>query len=358
MEDYSTVSPRIDLRLCRHHGFQVGLQRYKFTLRETKNLKRCQVTEDNPIFFDTEILERNNSICGNEVEIEKIQPEKEIQISSINQESNQIDQIPSDIKKLFKNFQNYLGSPDGAKRETLSAKQSSSEVERICISLSSPSLINLCSPLYVRDFFFDRVCVAKKYKAETIKHYIRSLSDFHNFILTEETELGIPFENLIKGQSKCAKWLRSYNKAATERFLERSMEDSEMLLTPDQVDVYRDSHVTRSSILHFASFQNRNSSSIFTPKIYCSMRDYLFVELALTNACRPGSIVNMLISEYEKVKFEEDGAAVIYVKNHKTASTHGHVGVFFKPIIYQYLCIYINSVRPKVLQVLDSPYIF
>ena len=144
MEDYSTVSPRIDLRLCRHHGFQVDLQRYKFTLRETKNLKRCQVTEDNPIFFDTEILERNNSICGNEVEIEKIQPEKEIQISSINQESNQIDQIPSDIKKLFKNFQNYLGLPDGAKRETLSAKQSSSEVERICISSSSPSLINLC----------------------------------------------------------------------------------------------------------------------------------------------------------------------------------------------------------------------
>ena len=88
------------------------------------------------------------------------------------------------------------------------------------------------------------------------------------------------------------------------------------------------------------------------------MRDYLFVELALTNACRPGSIVNMLISKYEKIKFEEDGAAVIYVKKHKTASTHGHVGVFFKPIIYQYLCIYINSVRPKVLQVLDSPYIF
>ena len=144
MEDYSTVSPRIDLRLRRHHGFQVGLQRYKFALWETKNLKRCQVTEDNPISFDTEILERNNSICGNEVEIEKIQPENEIQISSINQESNQIDQVPSDIKKLFKKFQNYLGSPDGAKRETLSAKQSSSEVERICISLSSPSLINLC----------------------------------------------------------------------------------------------------------------------------------------------------------------------------------------------------------------------
>ena len=43
-----------------------------------------------------------------------------------------------------------------------------------------------------------------------------------------------------------------------ERFLERSMEDSEMLLTPDQVDMYRDNHVARSSMLHFASFQKRN----------------------------------------------------------------------------------------------------
>ena len=88
------------------------------------------------------------------------------------------------------------------------------------------------------------------------------------------------------------------------------------------------------------------------------MRDYLFVELALTNAYRPGSIVNMLMSEYEKLKFEEDGTAVINVKKHKTASTHDHIGVFFKPIVYQYLCIYINSVRPKVLQGVDSSYVF
>ena len=168
----------------------------------------------------------------------------------------------------------------------------------------------------------------------------------------------VVLSGLIKGRSRCAKWPRSYNKGAKERSLERSLEDSEMLLTPDQVDVSRDSHVARNSILHFASFQNRNSSTILTPKIYCSMRDYLFVELALTKARRPGSVVNMLMSEYEKVKFEEDGTAVIYFKKHKTASTHGHVGVFFKPIVYQYLCIYIHSVRPKVLQGVNSSYVF
>ena len=78
-------------------------------LWETKNLKKYQVTEKNPISFNTEILEINNSICGNEAEIEKIQPEKEIKISSINHESNQTNQVPSDIKKMFKKFRNYSG---------------------------------------------------------------------------------------------------------------------------------------------------------------------------------------------------------------------------------------------------------
>ena len=41
MEDCCTVSPRIDFHLRRHHGFQVGCQRYKFAFWETKNLKRC-----------------------------------------------------------------------------------------------------------------------------------------------------------------------------------------------------------------------------------------------------------------------------------------------------------------------------
>ena len=83
MEVSDTVCPRLDLHLRRHRGFQVGSQRCKIVLWETKNLKRCQVTEDNPISFANEILERNSSICGNEVEIEKIQPEKEIKIRII-----------------------------------------------------------------------------------------------------------------------------------------------------------------------------------------------------------------------------------------------------------------------------------
>ena len=83
--------------------------------------------------------------------------------------------------------------------------------------------------------------------------------------------------------------------------IDSESEDSEMLLTPDQVDVYRDNHLARSSILHLTSFQNRNSSVILKPKEHCSMRDYLFVELALTNACRPGSIVNMLMSDMKKL---------------------------------------------------------
>ena len=63
------------------------------------------------------------------------------------------------------------------------------------------------------------------------------------------------------------------------------------------------------------------------------MRDYLFVEISLTNANRSRVIVNMLLSEYEKAVIEDDGTAVIAVKKHKTSSTHGHVHMCFKPRI-------------------------
>ena len=98
--------------------------------------------------------------------------------SNINQEPNQIKQLPPGIKKIIKQLQNYLGSTNGGKREALPAKPPISKVGRICISLSSSSLTNLCSPLLVRECFLNRV-FKKMYKAKIITHYhIRSLTDF------------------------------------------------------------------------------------------------------------------------------------------------------------------------------------
>ena len=71
--------------------------------------------------------------------------------SNINQESNQIKQLPPDIKKIIKQLQNYLESTNGVKREALPAKPPISKVGQICISLSSSSLTNLCSSLFVRE---------------------------------------------------------------------------------------------------------------------------------------------------------------------------------------------------------------
>ena len=70
------------------------------------------------------------------------------------------------------------------------------------------------------------------------------------------------------------------------------------------------------------------------------MRDYLFVELTLTNACRPGSIANMLMSEYEIGKFEEGCSALIYVKKHKIARTHEDMLEYFSNPLFVSICVY------------------
>ena len=74
-------------------------------------------------------------------------------------------------------YQKYLELPE---------KQSASEVFRIYQSLPIATTAKLCVPLYVCKHFIDTVTVEKKYKADTIKHYIQALSDCFGFLLTEE----------------------------------------------------------------------------------------------------------------------------------------------------------------------------
>ena len=99
-------------------------------------------------------------------------------------------------------YQKYLESLDGGRRELQSEKQSASEVFRIYQSLPNATTAKLCVPLYVCKHFIDTDTVEKKYKADTIKHYIQALSDFFGFLLTEEIEVpGVSSDALIRGRA-------------------------------------------------------------------------------------------------------------------------------------------------------------
>ena len=78
------------------------------------------------------------------------------------------------------------------------------------------------------------------------------------------------------------------------------------------------------------------------------MRDYLFVEIVLSNANRSGALANVMVEEFEKATVEDDGITVIAVKKHKTSATYGHTGICLKPMIFGYLKVFVGKVRPKL----------
>ena len=111
--------------------------------------------------------------------------------SNINPRSDQIKQVPPDIKEMWSS----------------QLCQPTPKTEWIWISLLSPSLTNFAHLNMLGNVVSIEIC-QKKYKAKTRLH-IGSSTEFYTFILTEneEIEAGFPFESFIKGRSKCAKLL-------------------------------------------------------------------------------------------------------------------------------------------------------
>ena len=125
------------------------------------------------------------------------------------------------------------------------------------------------------------------------------------------------------------------------------MEDYESLLTPEQVSVYRCNDVVRKSTNFFCQI-NEDREFQLTSLSYCYMRDHLFVEIVLSNASRSGPLANMMVEEFKKATVEDDGITVIAVKKHKTSATYGHTRICLKPMIFGYLKVFVEKVRPKL----------
>ena len=359
-------SKRIDLHLRRAHKLKPGENRYKYALFEAKFKKYNSATE---------IINNNNNEDSNEEEASNLQEEPQLfstldveksavedensskefsaSFATLNDEIRESDSQITEIDSLCKRYIQYLVSVDGGLREANSAKQSACEVLRIAKCIPHCTLKRLCNPMDLRKHFLDKHCLEKKYKADTIKHFLRSLGDFYNFLITEEvgTDEDIPNEDIpnqyIKMKSKCVYWSKGYNKASKERLWERSMEDYESLLTPEQVSVYRCSDVVRKSTNFFCQI-NEDREFQLTSQSYCYMRDHLFVEIVLSNASRSGALANMMVEEFKKATVEDDGITVIAVKKHKTSATYGHTRICLKPMIFGYLKVFVEKVRPKL----------
>ena len=151
-------------------------------------------------------------------------------------------------------------------------------------------------------------------------------------------------------------WSSSYNDDVKERDNQRSEEELDVLITPEQVSTFENSGDARKAIKLFASF-SKDPLQQLTRTDYCCMRDHLFFQIELQNSHRSGVAANMLLGEFDNAKRDGD-FMLIRVKNHKTKKDYGPAKVFIKPHIYAYLNIFVNNVRNNLPVIVDGNRVF
>ena len=176
----------------------------------------------------------------------------------------------------------------------------------------------------IQDKYLD-FCHNRGYKPDSIRKYLRSLSEFYDLLMLRRSELHLSLisnEKILLLQKKLANWSGRYRKPSRERFWERQMEDYQILVNERQIKIYLDYSLAKNAIRFFSELKN-NWRRIISQQEFCLKRDNLFVIIEMGNAHRPGVCANMLMDEFKKRELK-DSFSMIYVRHHKNFYCSGH----------------------------------
>ena len=93
-------------------------------------------------------------------------------------------------------------------------------------------------------------------------------------------------------------WSKIYNKLVKERFWEKRMEDISCLRTPQQIQQFDISNLTREAIKVLGKFQGCSDNTMPCQKEYVVVRDYFLTMLCINNGTRDGGLANMILGEF------------------------------------------------------------
>ena len=113
------------------------------------------------------------------------------------------------------------------------------------------------------------------------------------------------------------------------------------------VSTFEKSEAARMAIAYMEQSSDPDASLEVNQSVYTLVRDFILLEIAITNAHHSGVLSNMTVGEYKAAK-KAKGSMIISVKSHKTADTHGPVCIVLSPTLFSYLQIYVNKVRSHV----------
>ncbi|XP_068689985.1 uncharacterized protein [Montipora foliosa] len=311
--------------------------------------------------FETATLESSEEVSleeSQELEMEQVEEleneEKEIVIdedgevvgsASASAEADvesDVDTLPG----LIVDFENWLQSPDGGKKDVKTAKQHASQVKRILFVIDIDKKVSsLLDFGLLKEKFVKHA--EEKYVAETIKSYLTSLQHFYSFLLSEKPkEITASCELISQLREKMRRWSTSYKRSSLKRKWERREEDRVEAITAEKIEAFEKSQISRDAIILLGKLSGKHSVDIAQQQ-YTLLRDFLLIQISIDNANRAGVLANMTLREFKR-GYKEGDRFVINVMNHKTFHVHGPALIVLTSNLYNWMSIFVQEVRSKV----------
>lgn len=152
--------------------------------------------------------------------------------------------------ELQKNFYTFLCSPDGGRKEPLTAKQISEDVARIVTCINAEyNISRLFEVSAIRDEYLANTQkmrlkgpADKELRAATIRKYLMSLIIFYTYVIIEKISIdNVEAMDVLNLKMRAVLWRKAYSGEEKEQILAKNSDDTDYLVTDEQVTAYEES---------------------------------------------------------------------------------------------------------------------
>ena len=279
--------------------------------------------------------------------------------SSSSRSDNDCDDIENDVTvediptatmpALLAEFEDWFLSPDGGKRDEKTVKQHSSQLFSLLKVIDDEEdMQSLLDVKLVRQVFLKSHVEKKRYEAGTIKSYLMSLRHFYTFLVSDRPEnFNFDVEEVNAAREKVKLWSASYKRESSERKWKKLEEDMMNRLTPGNIRSFEKSQTVREAVKIIGKHSDTSQTTVVTQQSYTLVRDFLFTQIFIDNANRPGVLAGMTIDEYKRMT-KQDDSYIITVLKHKTSHVHGPARIVLSSKLKSWLSVFVEVMRPQI----------
>ncbi|XP_028419188.1 uncharacterized protein LOC114544894, partial [Dendronephthya gigantea] len=265
-------------------------------------------------------------------------------------------QTKSTLPPVITEFQEWLASPDGSKKDEKTVMQHGSQLYILLKAIDdSENIQSLFDLKLIRQVFLNVHVKQKKYEAGTIKSYLMSLRHFFSFVLSDKPEsIKFNWVDVSSAREKVKMWSASYKRESNTRKWQKLEEDMLNRLTPSNIRKLEKSAAAREAIKIIGQYSDSAESTPVTQSSYTLVRDFLFTQIFIDNANRPGVLAHMTMEEFTNIR-KQDDHYLITVKKHKTAHVHGPARVVLSEKLKSWMSVFVGVMRAHVTTRINGP---